>query len=554
MAGLWGGTWTTRTRIATGLVLFTYVGLHFLNIASVLISPQFADRMMAIMTTIVRSLPGTLLLYGALGLHAALALGKVAFSKRLQLSATDMIQVGFGVTIPLILASHVTFTRLSYEQYATNVTVSYIAGLIWDTRDGWLQAILLLLTWLHGCLGVHMWLRQLPWWRRYLSGFAIVAALVPAFALSGLISEGRRASALWRGAEAAQRDAFFEATNWPAREQFSAMLTQSRILFWTVAALICLTAVIYVVRQILSPRRSLRISYVNGPTISTAPGPTLLEMSQIAGVPHTSLCGGKGRCTTCRVILQDGREHVAPPSAAETAALRAVDAPEHARLACQIRPTGPCTVYRMFEPEARRRQARTSQGKEARLAILFLDMRGFTARTTGHLPYDVVFLLNRFFDAIVPEIIAAGGTVDKYLGDGLLAVFELPASEASAQAGVKAARGIGVALERFNAQLRAEGSEPVRIGLSLHLGTLVLGEIGAAGLAPRTLIGDTVNAASRLEAETKQLGVEGLISLPVLEAAGIPADPDTLIDLALRGVAEPVTALKVPVLAGLPEL
>ena len=179
------------------------------------------------------------------------------------------------------------------------------------------------------------------------------------------------------------------------------------------------------------------------------------------------------------------------------------------------------------------------------MAVLFLDMRGFTARTTGQLPYDVVFLLNRFFDAIVPAINRTGGTVDKYLGDGLLAVFETGDAESSARAALRAAIGISSALAEFNIALTRDGEPPVKIGIGLHLGDVVLGEIGAAGQAPRTLIGDTVNTASRLEAQTKPQAVELLVSGVLLEAAGIETASMPLISLDLRGVAEPLLALPV---------
>jgi adenylate cyclase len=91
--------------------------------------------------------------------------------------------------------------------------------------------------------------------------------------------------------------------------------------------------------------------------------------------------------------------------------------------------------------------------------------------------------------------------------------------------------------------LVAEGAAPIRIGLSLHLGTVVLGEIGAAGQAPRTLAGDTVNTASRLEAETKRLEVEALISEPLVEAAGVDVADLDFESLVLRGVSEPLRAL-----------
>ena len=550
MSALWRGNWATKARIISGLILFIYVLTHFLNIGLALVGREVTDAVQEVRLAITRSYIGTGVLYGALLVHAALSLGKIALSARLRLTWVDVIQVGFGVLIPLLLASHIVFTRGSVQQFDTNDTVTYLAGLIWNTSSGWQQSFLLLITWLHGCIGMHMWLRIWPAWRRNLPTLTALAALVPAFSIAGFVTEGRRAMAELKGTEDQMLD-FMDATNWPGPGQFATLATQTDQAFWIAAALLSLTLVAYVARIATRPKRTLKISYVGGPTISVAPGLTLLQISQQAGVPHTALCGGRGRCTTCRVLVEDGAADMPPPSDAERKTLAAVNAAPTARLACQLRPSSAATVYRVFQPDGRRARAHASQGKEAQLAILFLDMRGYTARTTGQLPYDVVFLLNRFFDAIVPAINQAGGTVDKYLGDGLLAVFELSDAQSSARAGLRAAKGIGEALETFNQSLRAEDSDPVKIGLSLHLGTLVLGEIGAAGQAPRTLIGDTVNAASRLEAETKTLGVEGLFSETLLSAAGEEFTKNQLVTLNLRGVAEPMKALPVPELSKL---
>mgnify|MGYP001106201071 CR=1 FL=1 len=166
----------------------------------------------------------------------------------------------------------------------------------------------------------------------------------------------------------------------------------------------------------------------------------------------------------------------------------------------------------------------------------------------------MVFLLNRFFDAIVPAITGAGGTIDKYLGDGLLAVFKAPGPHPSAQAALEAATAIGTALERFNAQLASEGEGPVRIGIGLHLGELVLGEIGSAAHAPTTIIGDSVNTASRLEAQTKPLQVELLVSAQLLAAAGYAPERFALQQMRLRGVSDSLAALPVQQAAALPRI
>ncbi|MCE8536695.1 adenylate/guanylate cyclase domain-containing protein [Ruegeria pomeroyi] len=548
-SALWRGSLATRLRIATGLILFAYAFFHFVNIGLGLISPVWMAAFQDARQVITRSLPGSILLYGALLIHAGLALTGLARRRSLRMRQAEAIQLGLGLLIPLQLIAHLVHTRYAHEVYGVQDEMSYLIILMWPNISIWQQSGLLLVVWIHGCIGLHFWLRLTSWWRAWVPWMIGMAVLVPAFALAGLLTEGRRMFAIFT--DDAQRPGYMEAFNWPDTETFVALFAvkdRGLALFW---GLLALAAAIHLGRKLMRRRNAVRIRYVDGPEIVSERGLTLLQMSRSHGVPHTALCGGKGRCTTCRVVIEEGADLLHPPLEVELRSLRAVGAPPNTRLACQIRPTDPATVFRVFRPEGGRSRAHASQGQERQLAVLFLDMRGFTARTTGQLPYDVVFLLNRFFDAIVPSVVGAGGTVDKYLGDGFLAVFEARDAQTSARAGIEAARSIGAALHVFNRTLAAEGTPPVRIGMGLHLGNLVLGEIGAAGHAPRTIIGDTVNAASRLEAETKALGVELLISHAVLEAAGVETDGLELREFTLRGVPQPVSALAVTAAATL---
>jgi adenylate cyclase len=541
---LWRGSWTTRIRIASGLVLFIFALLHFLNIGLGLFSSELMERAQTWRQFVTRSLPGEIILYAALLAHVGLSVAKLAMRRTLLMPIWEATQIVLGLIIPLLLIKHIVHTRVAHEAFGVNDDFGYISVLIWGTPDGVMQAILLLIVWVHGCMGLHFWLRMTAWWRRWLSVLIGFAVLVPGFALAGFLTEGRRMLVLF--SDPATRLPLMERFQWPDQEVFFTLITLADNLllgFWVILGA---SALLYAGRKLTGKRRAIRIRYVNGPDIAAQKGPTLLEMSRTNGVPHTALCGGRGRCTTCRVIIEDGADLLHPPSEAEARSLAAVNAPPNARLACQIRPTDALTVMRVFRPDGRRDRAHASQGSERRLAILFLDMRGFTARTTGQLPYDVVFLLNRFFDAVVPCITGEGGSIDKYLGDGLLAVFETADEATSAQAALKAAAGIGSALITFNKTLAAEGAPPVAIGVGLHLGDLVLGEIGAAGNAPRTLIGDTVNTTSRLEGMTKELKVELLVSEQLLQSAGIDTDGLDLITPELRGVTTPLRALAVP--------
>ncbi|WP_299352265.1 adenylate/guanylate cyclase domain-containing protein [uncultured Shimia sp.] len=549
---LWQGNWRTKARIVSGLILFFYVFFHLISVGMGLFSLGAMEISQGILSLITKNPVGTILLYGALLTHLGLALYRLARRRTLRMPMSEASQIILGISIPFLLMVHFVHTQIAERQFGINVEMGYIAGLIWDTTSGWQQGILVLVVWIHGCIGLHFWLRVTDLWKRLQPLLIALAALMPAFALAGFLVQGRTQSErLFRSDEG---PALAASYNFPSAETFGALnqITDSGLTIF--AGLLALTAAVFIARRLTGHRHALRIQYIDGPEIQGQRGMTLLEMSRASGVPHMSLCGGRGRCTTCRVVIEEGADLLHPPSPQEESSLRAVNAPPNARLACQIRPTNPATVLRVFRADGQRARAHESLGQERRLAILFLDMRGFTARTTGQLPYDVVFLLNRFFDAIVPSITGVGGTVDKYLGDGLLALFELDTEEESANAALQAAAGISSALEIFNKSLDAEGSDNVRIGIGLHLGDLVLGEIGAAENAPRTIIGDTVNAASRLESETKVLGVELLVSESLLEAANAPLDGLRLLPLRLRGVAHTVNALAVPQGSTLPQI
>ena len=123
----------------------------------------------------------------------------------------------------------------------------------------------------------------------------------------------------------------------------------------------------------------VRLTYPGGRVTQITPGITVLEASREAGIDHASVCGGRGRCSTCRIRLGEGREHVAPASADEQKVLQRVGAPEHIRLACQLRPTKNLEVIPLLPPNATPKDAYRKpahlQGSEREVAILFADIR-----------------------------------------------------------------------------------------------------------------------------------------------------------------------------------
>ena len=181
--------------------------------------------------------------------------------------------------------------------------------------------------------------------------------------------------------------------------------------------------------------------------------------------------------------------------------LARVGAPDNVRLACQLRP--PPGRYRITPllpasagpVEAYRRQPQ-AHGGERYVAILFADIRGFTSISEGKLPYDVVFLLNRYFRATGQAVQAAGGRLDKFIGDGVMAIFGLDsAPEVACRQALDAARRMALALDDLNEAMSGDLDQPLRIGIGLHAGPTIVGEMGYERATSLTAIGDTVNIA-----------------------------------------------------------
>jgi adenylate cyclase len=269
----------------------------------------------------------------------------------------------------------------------------------------------------------------------------------------------------------------------------------------------------------------VRISYPGGRSIEVVRGFTVLEASRLLGVPHASICGGKGRCSTCRVRVRAAPAALPEASSEELDVLRRIGNPPNVRLACQLRPQGPVEVTPLaaFRParEALRRPI-YAHGGERRIAILFADLRDFTHITETKLPYDVVFRLNRYCQAMGESIEMAGGRVDKFIGDGVMALFGLEtAAPAACRQALTAACLMSIRLAALNRDLAPDLDAPLKMGLGIHFGPAIVGEMGNGGMRPLTAVGDTVNTASRLESLCKLYDCELVVSEDLVACAGV---------------------------------
>jgi adenylate cyclase len=536
-----------RLRLTTGLVLFAYVATHDLNHMLGMVSLDVMEGAQYWFVGFWRFLPCALVLYVSLALHYLLALWAI-YQRRflLRMRASEAFQLVFGLSIVPLLAQHVIGTRIASIGTDLHASYTYVLLSIWyfAPAKGILQAVGLLLAWIHGCIGLHFWLRLKSPYRRVQAYLLAVAVLVPALALFGFVEAGREAARLAASPEWLQQT--IATLHFPDRVRIRGLVQILHGVYFGFAASLVLTLAARKARFWIERRRGLvEISYPGGMTVTIVPGLTLLEASRLHGIPHAAVCGGRGRCSTCRVLVLEGLETLAPPSAGEQSVLARVNAISEVRLACQIRPDKAISVVPLLPPTAGPGDAvrgeTASQGSEQEIAILFADLHGFTRLSETRLPYDVVFLLNRYFAAMGQAIETVGGRVDKFIGDGVMALFgDAPGDQAerACRQGLMAARAMGLALEKLNEKLAPELDEALRIRIGLHVGPAIVGDMGFARVVSHTAIGDSVNTASRLESLAKDLGVELVISENVAQRAGMDASAYPPADAAIRGRRE----------------
>jgi len=228
--------------------------------------------------------------------------------------------------------------------------------------------------------------------------------------------------------------------------------------------------------------------------------------------------------------------------------LARIGAPPGVRLACQIRPHLDVSVTPLLPASAGAEKglptADYHHGREMEIAVMFTDLRGFTTLAEHMLPYDTVFLLNRYFAEMGKVIEAEGGHLDKFLGDGIMALFGLEnGPEAGARAALAAARGMIARLELLNRELADDLEQPLKVGIGIHLGTAIVGDMGYGTATQLTAIGDVVNTASRLESMTKELGVPLVVSADLAVLAGLAEGSGQRHTLAIRGRQQPLAVV-----------
>ena len=535
-----------RIRLISGLVMLSYVTMHLLNHILGLVSvPAMGWGLTRIVFPIWSQPVMQAALYGSFLVHYTLALWALWQRRTLRLRASECLRLALGFLIPIMVARHVVGTRISDSFFGTyDLYYRYVLWVYFVSAPyyGLIQLGTLAVAWTHGMLGLHFWLRIKPWYARWRECALVGAVLVPVLALLGTIQGGRQIVAL--AADPNWQVQSFAEMRLPTPETAEALARITSALTWFFVIAVAAVLVARVVRRLWQRRHGvIRIGYPNGRHVDVVKGTSVLEASLMARIPHASICGGRGRCSTCRVRVRAAYPGLAPPGEDERRVLNRIGATANIRLACMLRPTIEVQVTPLLPPLAQAADGSTrvdvAQGSEREIAILFADIRGFTALAEGRLPYDVVFILNRYFSAMGRAVETAGGRLDKFVGDGIMALFGIESDMADGcRAALTAARLMSERLVELNEALGAELAQPLRIAMGIHAGPAIVGEMGYGAASAITAIGDSVNTASRLEGLAKEYNSELVVSAEVVSRAGAEPRGGRHGEIDIRGKQE----------------
>ncbi|RWY68724.1 adenylate/guanylate cyclase domain-containing protein [Rhizobium sp. WSM1325] len=544
-----------RARLGSGLVIFIFVLLHLSNHAIGLISVAAADKAAHLFLAIWRNPLGTAIFYSSVLIHIALVLRAIHMRRSLVMPKGEMAQIVLGLMIPLLLMDHVIGTRIAHEFYGYIDDYETVVGMLWikNPANGLRQALAVVAVWIHGCIGIHFWLRYRSWYPDFAPLLLAIAILVPVLSLLGFVEMGRTlADPSYQ--QSMTVSAYKEGINtrYASNPQVHREVAMIRAgLYGAFSASLLIVVIARARRKLKERLDQVAVNYPGGEVIRVPRGFSVLEASRLGGLPHYAVCGGKGQCSTCRVQILGDYDSLPIPDKMEQTTLKRINAGPDVRLACQLRPNRDVAVAPLLVPAIEAalpaNSQETSPGREREIAVLFVDIRHFTTMTETRLPFDVVFLLNRYFAIIGKAVEQSGGRLDKFIGDGAMALFGLnTAPEEACRQALNAAAAIVAEIEKLAAELADELALPLRIAIGIHTGPAVVGTMGYGRVRSMTAIGDTVNVASRLETAAKEFEAAIVISEPVANLSGADLSGIESREISVRGRALPLKVYVIP--------
>jgi len=484
-------------RLGSGLILFAYVAAHLANHALGLISVAAAEDGLRLAVAVWHSLPGTVLLYGAAAIHISLAFVALYERRTLRMPPLEALRIVLGLGIPTLLIAHAVTTRLAFETYGVQPDYARVVWMLWHSNREGRQMALLVPGWLHGCLGLNFAFGRRVWYQRLRLILFGAALLLPVLALLGFLAMLKEVSLLaqdpsWVSANSLGLDA--PQTNKLARAADGLLATYLAVIGAVLGARLLRRAVESIRGNLIS------IAYP-GRTVRVPRGWTVLEASRSHHIPHLSMCGGRARCSTCRVHIVAGIDQCPPPAPDELGTLNRIHAPEGTRLACQLRPQGDVTVVPLLQSALSSLSDVAKEAVEREITVMLVGFR-WTAGPRRLLPQDLLYLLNRYSEIVGDTVRTEGGVPIQFLGDGVTVLFglEVEAKEANRRA-VSAAAQVQRRLQALRDRLAQDLGWTADFVIHLHTGSAGIGETGDCAIRTLTAVGKTIDVARQLAAQ-----------------------------------------------------
>lgn len=532
-----------KLRLFTGLVLFVYAASHLLGHATGLLRLDALDRIGRLVILMPwRTGLGRGVLALSFVIHASL--GFVSFARRrtLVMPATEAIQFGLGLLTPLLLLPHVLNVRLGSALYGFDDSYYRLIYQYWITSPlvglgG--QFALMVVLWLHGCVGLHRAFRFQVWYGRWCGVLLALAIILPMLAMLGILNAG------WDAQLRSIMSPDFARLHGPAAAGTEGVMAQralDRLVERVNIGYVALLAAVLAYRAIviiLYRRRGAVMVIFAGRNVRLPHGASLMDAGRLGRVAQPAMCGGRARCSTCLVRILAGGESLPPAGPDEQAMLQRIGAASDLRLACQTYPVADVTVRPLapLEQRTHRYGIAFAEAQERVVTAMAVDLRDSTQLAEANLPFDTLYFVNRYLSAVLEIVQRHEGYVTSVAGDGVMCVFGLNgASSEGARSGLLAAREIWTTLRTLDGELAQDLRAPIRFGVGLHAGLAVIGAVARSGRSSLQFLGDTGNVASRLEALTKEKNCVVIASRAVVETADLPGDARLRVDyVTLRG-------------------
>ena len=533
-----------RARTISGCILFFYVFTHLLNHSLGLISLDTMEQGRAIFLKFWRHDVLFYVLYGALSIHFLLGVYALARRRSFRMSRKEWIRNSCAVLIPFFLASHLSITLWGSRFLGLNDSYAFmiISTYIFDPFGYIILGLMLMLVWTHGSIGIIGLIEFREFYSKRRGLFQGLILGLPLIAYGGYIRASIELS------EASQSNPItilelISNSNFTAEIGEKIVSLSDLLQFLVYPILLSLFVAFYFIRNLLEKRfNSIQVQYTDGTNINVSRGSSLLEASHKAGRYHESVCGGRGRCTTCRVRVTSSLGELPKPNKIEQSVINRLNFDQSLRLACQLRPETDIEINPLIKlvnhdkQNLRFSNQENLSGIEKETVIMFCDLRGFTRLSDGKMPFDVVFILNKYFKLVTDAVEENKGRIDKFIGDGVMAIFDKDTTiSKNCKNALKGAAMITTYLNELNDELSTDDIEPLRLGIGIHSGNAIIGKMGYGEASTDTAIGDTVNVASRLEQLTKDYSCQLMFSSIVAENAELDKTKLNSVKTKIRG-------------------